>query len=97
MFTSCFRNWKAVKASGLEPVAISRGLPAWFKGRQFEPLCPSRDMLQLADEEFDREYDRMLAQLDPRQVFEALGDRTVLLCWEKPNQPCHRRNAAEWL
>jgi hypothetical protein len=34
--------------------------------------------------------------LDPRELYEALGEEAVLLCWEKPGEGCHRRLVAEW-
>ena len=37
----------------------------------------------------------MLPALDPRQLYEELGDGAVLLCYESPNVWCHRRAVAE--
>jgi hypothetical protein len=35
--------------------------------------------------------------LDPRKVYDELGDNAVLLCFCDPNEYCHRRLVAEWL
>lgn len=80
-------------------VAISRGVPVWFRGRRYEALAPTWAMIRMKDErEFTRIYtERVLARLDPHRVVEELGHRAILLCWEPAGQPCHRRVAAEWL
>jgi hypothetical protein len=53
MFTSCFSNIKKIPA-GLEPVAISVGIPVWYRGRRELRLAPTRAMLQMTSEEFER-------------------------------------------
>jgi hypothetical protein len=79
-------------------VAISRGVPRWFKGKRYMPLAPSRELLDANDpKRFDREYTKQLKALDPREVYADLGPDAVLLCWEKFNVRCHRRQVAEWL
>jgi hypothetical protein len=59
-------------------------------------LTPERRWLDLANDQFDALYAALLAQMDPRAVFDALGDRAVMLCWERPGGLCHRRYVAEW-
>jgi len=79
-------------------VAISQGVPRWYKGRRYMPLAPSRELLNAKDPElFDREYRKQLAALDAKQVAEELGPDAVILCWESFNVRCHRRLVAEWL
>jgi hypothetical protein len=96
MFTSCFARWKHIPP-GLVPVAISRGIPCWFRGRRELRLAPSWKMLQhMTAPEYDAAFARMLARLDPRALYEALGESAVLLCWEAPGLRCHRRFVAEW-
>jgi hypothetical protein len=96
MWTSCFSRVKLLPKE-LRPVAISRGIPGWFRKDREMRLAPARDMLRAPPAEFDRYYDALLAALAPRDLFDALGDNAVLLCWEKPGLPCHRRSVAEWL
>lgn len=94
--TSCYRSLSAIPQP-LRPVGISVGRPRWYKGPGYEPLFPTRAMLKMPIEEYDRRYHEILANLDPQQVFEDLGENAVMLCWEKPNVRCHRRLVAEWL
>ncbi|MFZ4440750.1 MAG: DUF488 family protein, partial [Syntrophales bacterium] len=38
----------------------------------------------------------ILDKIDAERAFNDLGEDAVLLCWEKPGTPCHRRLIAEW-
>ena len=92
--TSNFAN----SANHPEAVAISRGVPRFYKGRRYMTLAPPRWLLKAKDPElFDREYRKQLDSLDANQVAEELGPNAILLCWESFNVRCHRRLVAEWL
>ena len=79
-------------------VAISQGVPRWYKGRRYLPVAPPRWLLKAKDAElFDREYRNQLEALDAKQVVGDLGPDAILLCWESFNVRCHRRLVAEWL
>lgn len=80
-------------------VAISLGVPKWFKGRVYKALAPTGDMIHLTDEaKYTRlYYERVLNRLDAKKVAADLGPDAILLCWEKPGDFCHRRLVAEWL
>jgi hypothetical protein len=79
-------------------VAISQGVPRWYKGRRYMPLAPPRWLLKAKDAElFNQEYRKQLEALDAKQVAEDLGPDPILLCWESFNVRCHRRLVAEWL
>src|SRR6266568_3512600 len=79
-----------------DAVAISQGVPRFYRGKRYMPLAPPRWLLKAKDPElFDREYRKQLATLDPRQVAEELGPDAILLCWESFNVRCHRRLVAE--
>jgi hypothetical protein len=96
MMTSSFSNLKNIPA-GMEPVAIAVGVPAWFKGRREPRLAPTRAMLKMSVEEYAEHFEAILAQLDPKEVYDSLGENAELLCWEAPGDRCHRRRVAEWL
>ncbi len=42
-------------------------------------------------------YNYVLKPLNPNKVYQELGDNCVLLCFEKPNEFCHRFLVASWL
>ena len=98
--TSYFAK-RSVKNSGLTPVAISLSVPKGYKGKRYMELEPTQHMINLAHEGRTEEYtklyqEQVLAWLDPQKVYEEL-DGSVLLCWEKAGEFCHRRLVAEWL
>ena len=102
MKTSYFANRNAVADSNA--VAICRGVPRWFKGRVYDPLRPSWKLVEEAKsgaiphDEYEQRYRaEILARLDPAVVRRELGDDAILLCWERPGEPCHRRIVARWL
>jgi hypothetical protein len=95
VFTSNFARLKQIPA-GLEPVAISQGVPRWFRGRRELRLAPSWAMLKMTAPEYDEHFAALLAKLDPEKLYHELGDRAVLLCWEAPGVRCHRHRVAEW-
>jgi Protein of unknown function, DUF488 len=81
-----------------DAVAISQGVPRFYRGKRYMLLAPPRWLLKAEDPElFDREYRKQLESLDAKQVAEDLGANAILLCWESFNVRCHRRLVAEWL
>jgi uncharacterized protein (DUF488 family) len=80
-------------------VAISQGVPRWYKGRRYMTLAPPWELVKIEDEKLFRKlyHTHVLAKLEPRTVFNELGENAVLLCWEAPGKFCHRRVVAEWL
>ncbi len=48
-------------------------------------------------EEYEVEFNKILAGLDPAEIARKVGPTGVMLCWESPNVYCHRRIVAEWL
>ena len=96
MFTSYLGNLKNIPAE-LRPVCIARGKPRFYAGDCDLRLAPTWAMLKMDKAEYDHHFNALLAQLDPAQVYRDLGENAVLLCWEKPNESCHRRRVAEWL
>lgn len=78
-------------------VSIALKAPEWFQGRRYPALAPRLDMLPMEEEEYLPEYQAILDRLDPRQVYEDLGEDAILLCWEPPGAFCHRRLVAAWL
>lgn len=99
MFTSNFSNVKKLPPE-LNPISIARGNPTWFNGQCYMALAPTWEMIKrMTWSQYNQSYNNILSRLDPKKVFEELGDNAVLLCWEKiPGKtPCHRRLVAEWL
>lgn len=86
-------------------VAISVRPPAWYTGRCFPSLAPTWQMVndvrrgKITHDQYDVLYFDLLKKrkLDPHKIVEELGEDAVLLCYESPNQRCHRRLVAAWI
>jgi uncharacterized protein (DUF488 family) len=98
MNTSYFAKYKGENA-----ISISLSTPSWFKGTQYKKLAPSWNLLNgykngaISKEKYTEIYKReVLDKLDPKQVYEELGENTVLMCWEKSSDFCHRHIVSQW-
>ena len=97
--TSYYSNKDLREVAGtFRLVGISQGVPKWYHGEVFKDLAPTWAMVRMKDmEEYTRHYQgRILKYLNPLEVAEKLNN-SILLCWEKPGEFCHRRLVAEWL
>jgi hypothetical protein len=101
IYTSNFaRNWNHPNAVG-----ISKTVPPWgIPQRRCESLAPSHllindiKQLRISKEEYtERYHEEVLSKLDPKEIFEELGEGAVLLCWEGPDKFCHRHIVGKWL
>ena len=96
MKTSYFhKSWR-------EPTAVSIALkhPPHYHGREYPKLAPSRELVyaDIPWADYVRIYQQtVLNQLDPKTVYQELGEDAVLLCWEGPSKQCHRHLVASWL
>jgi hypothetical protein len=90
------------------PVGISRSVPKWplpYSYRMLRMLAPTREMFHLDEPPlFETLYRTQLDGLGVERIASALtsmsekhgGKPLVLLCWEKPGEPCHRRIFSKW-
>lgn len=107
IYTSYFSSKKYNKEDG---VSIARYTKFW-NGPVYEKLYPSKTLLswwkhkrengQHKDPIYTRQYiqayyEETLSKLDPYEVAKEL-DGKVLLCYEKPNELCHRHLVTNWL
>lgn len=102
MKTSHFGN--KIATENQNAVSIARWPPRWWgTRRRFIQLAPSADLLKRSRDglpwpEYITEYRRdVLGKLDPARIFLNLGADSILLCWERPDEDCHRHLVAEWL
>ncbi len=92
---------KEMGVLGIRLVSISRSTPNNIQCKHYAALKPSWDLINHwranHDEGYYRQaYGAILDKLDPRTVYEDLN-KSVLLCYERPGEFCHRRLVAEWL
>lgn len=110
IYTSYFGNRNLDK--DLVPIAICLYPPKGFQGLLYQKIAPNYEILKdwkdgRKDDEakgaYERAYKRkILRRLNPLEVFSDLeklsnGKDIVLLCYEKPNDFCHRHIFAKWM
>ena len=102
MMTSYFSKYR-----GRHGICIARYSPSGWRGRVYSALAPSQSLLRwykfswLGKKEREAEYkeryrEETLNSLDPKVVYDRLSENSVLLCYEKSGDFCHRRLVAEW-
>ena len=103
IYTSYFANIKKLPKD-LKLVSIARGTPKRFIGSRCEELAPSWDIVMMIKNNpsrvtkvhYIKEYEKQLEKLDVNAYGKTL-DGCVLLCYEKPEDFCHRHLVARWL
>lgn len=107
-YTSYFANIKKLPKD-VVPVAICGKAPEGYTGLQYKKLAPSWDIYR--DWKYnhhdkviytDRFYREILDKLDQLTVEQELLNRTegkpfCLICYEKPQDFCHRHLVADWM
>ena len=96
-------SYYSKNANNLNAVSVAAKCPAFYKGREYKKLAPKYWFFKKYKEDGDEEsytksyYKEVLNKLNPREVYEELGEDAVILCWEAPDKFCHRHIVAEWL
>ncbi len=97
-------NTSYFSKSGKNPNAVSIAYknPPSFKGRHFTLLAPPRWLINKFKKDLNTKeyiklyYENVLDKLDPKRIYERLGENAILLCWENKTKFCHRHIVAEW-
>lgn len=104
IFTSYFENIKNIPTGfGLKLISIARGTPHWFDGEKAPEFFPDWDIIKLVKNDKSRsarakyvsEYEKILNKLNPKKLGR-LYQNCVLLCYEKPDDFCHRHIISRW-
>lgn len=102
MYTGSFSK----QGSKPNAVSIARTVPRVYMGKKCEILAPKFSLLdaykagQITEEEYTNIYNNTV--LEPLKdkikelYYETLGEDSILLCWEKYTEFCHRRLVAKW-
>jgi uncharacterized protein YeaO (DUF488 family) len=107
IYTSYFAKLKKLPTN-IIPIAICGKSPEWYKGLQYKVLAPRywffREWKKTHDNDFYIENfnKEILSLLDPHEIVKKLkqianSDDIALICYEKPEDFCHRHLVAEWL
>jgi len=98
MNTSYYSKYK-----GEHGISIAGKCPVWYRGREYKKLAPKYWFFIKYKDDGDKKYyteqyyNEVLNKLNAKEIYEELGKDSVLLCWEKSGEFCHRRLVAEWL
>ena len=111
IYTSYFAKLKSLPEN-IIPISICGKAPDWYKGLQYKKLAPKYDFFMKWKEDHDNDYyikcfnARVLSNLEASTTVLDLielayndNDRgdICLICYEKPNDFCHRHLVADWL
>ena len=111
IYTSYFGKLKSLPKN-IVPVAICGSLPEWYHGAWYKKLAPTWKIWKHWNETHDeiryREtyFPIVLSKLNQDTVVQELnefirnyplGTEIALICYEKPEDFCHRHLVAEWL
>jgi len=90
--------------TGNNGISIAGKAPDGFNGKQYKELAPKYWFFKkfkegkMDEKGYAMAYrTEVLNRLNPRKVYEELGEDSVLLCWEPKGEFCHRKLVADWL
>lgn len=112
IYTSYFGKLKQLPEDVI-PISICGKAPDWYKGLQYKKLAPKYDFFMKWKENHDNEYyikcfkEQVLDKLNAVDVildfskmvysFNVGECAIALICYEKPEDFCHRHLVADWL
>ena len=107
IYTSYFAKISKLP-SNITPITICGKAPEWYKGIQYKKLAPKWSFFSEWKKTHDNEYyiehfnKEVLMPLNANDVIKELyalagNEDIVLICYEKPDDFCHRHLVAEWL
>lgn len=110
IYTSYFANIPNLDAAGISCCAMCLKVPAFFEGPNLASIAPSASILDEHkkngdDERYRQRYiDEILCayRFHPEYITDFLqsafgGNDVALLCYERPEDFCHRHIFAEWM
>ena len=108
IYTGYYAKLKKYENAGLTPVAISGKIPDFYDGLTYKEFAPRKEMFQkwkngiIDNFGYTEEYKAYLETLDKDEIkedFDSPHDcsNTILLCYEKSGDFCHRHILADWL
>lgn len=85
--------------------AISVYGPNWYKGKSFKLLAPKHQTVidykkgSITEAEYIKQYLEYITRdgQTAQTLYDAIPENAILLCYESPNEFCHRRVFAEWI
>lgn len=101
-----YTSYYAKKGRDPKAVSISARAPSYFHGRWYLHLAPSWEIINgvkyggWSEADYTSAYLSLLVNergLTPERVASDLDDGSILLCYERSDDFCHRHIVAEWI
>lgn len=110
IYTSYFAKLKSLP-DNIIPISICGKAPDWYKGLQYKKLAPKYNFFIKWKDNRDNDYytkcfkEQVLDKLEVAKVILDFSQimlvhntsNICLICYEKPEEFCHRHLVAEWL
>ena len=107
IYTSYFAMIPRLKENDIIPIAICGGVPDYYNELWYRKLAPSWSIYSEYKETGNSEkytqryYNEILSKLRPDKVYNQLcglcdSSNFCLICYEKPEDFCHRHLVATW-
>lgn len=110
IYTSYFAKLKSLP-DNIIPISICGKAPDWYKGLQYKKLAPKYDFFIKWKNNHDNDYytkcfkEQVLDKLEVAKVILDFSQimlvhntsNICLICYEKPNDFCHRHLVRDWL
>ena len=108
IYTSYFSNLLKLKERGIKPISIALLSPKWYAGEELRDLAPDGTIFiaykenLVSEERFKKFYEHKIKKIGKERILamieeKANGRDVALICFEHPNDMCHRHILAEYL
>ena len=106
LYTSYFANLRKLP-SYITPISICGKAPDWYTGLQYKKLAPKWNFFKQYKEDGDENHyincfnEQVLKDKKQEDVLKELqtlanNENIALICYEKPDNFCHRHLVAKW-
>ena len=106
LYTTYFAKLRSLPKN-IVPVAICGKSPDWYTGLQYKKLAPQWSFFSEWKKTHDNHYyvqcfnEQVLGRLDARRIYDELvklagTTEIALVCYEKPEDFCHRHLVRNW-
>jgi len=105
IYTSYFGNWSVLQNNNIKIISIALHPPLDFINAKLIELAPTQETrykLFISKDEYIKSFKAQLSLLDFSIIYKKIenisdGKDVALLCYEKPDDICHRHLVADWL
>lgn len=100
-----YTSYYAIDGKHPDAVAISATQPDFYEGPVYNLLAPTMEMVlaskngQIDHDEYTKQYFELLHKrnVTPDKVLKDIRQQSIMLCYEKSTDFCHRHLVAQWI